>query len=185
MSWKLRASSCQVFGLALSVAVLSACEIERISQGARLRADPHEWIVNGSTSRGDVLRIFGPPDRIQRQMDGDIFTYSYMRKEGRSFSLEAPRTDLGVSYKKVDEKHDRLVVLFDRGGIVSGYGYRAATDEFPTGLSSLTPLGRSKEPAQPQVVPVPEAVDAAQAEPVQPPVVKAVSASARPAPKKP
>jgi hypothetical protein len=127
------------FGLVAGLVALSACEIQRVSQGVRLRADPHEWIVDGVTRKGDVLRIFGPPTEIQRQLDGDVFTYSYMLKDERSFSLEAPRTDLGISYKQVDERHDRLVVLFDKQGLVSGFGYSADTEQMP-GIASLRPL---------------------------------------------
>src|SRR5262245_55128490 len=104
MSSKNRPIRFELPALLIAVFALSACEIERVSQGVRLRADPNEWIVNGRTNKSDVLRIFGPPDRIQRQLDGDIFTYSYLRKHAQSFSLEAPRTDIGLSYKKVDER---------------------------------------------------------------------------------
>jgi hypothetical protein len=144
---------------------LCACSIERTLQGAQLRADPNEWIINGRTTKADVLRIFGPPERIQRQMDGDVFMYSYVRRESREISLEEPTTDIGFSYKRSEELADRLVVLFGRDGVVKGFGYRPGTRETPGMMAGINPFGGDRGPAKPQVpagtaavLPVPPAV---------------------------
>ena len=144
-----RRASAWLLGVA-AAAALCGCTIERSSQGSRITADPNEWIINGRTTKADVLRIFGPPDRIQRQLDGDVFTYSYLSKYSREFAVEEPASDLGFSYKRTDEKADRLVVLFGKEGVVSGFGYRRGTVEMPTGVVGMTPFAGDGAPQSPK-----------------------------------
>jgi hypothetical protein len=168
-----RRSECAL--LALLGMLLSGCEVVRVYQGSQLTADPYEWINSGQTTKADVLRVFGPPDLIQRQLDGDVFTYAYLRKDTRTFTIEEPViTDLEfLSYTRIDEKTDRLVVLFDRAGIVSAFGYRRSTEELPqglTGMSSGKPSQRIPPPALPPppaapTPPVPDAIPDADASP--------------------
>jgi hypothetical protein len=140
-----------VIGLA-AAAVLGACTIERSTVGSRLAADPNEWIINGRTTKVDVLRIFGPPDRIQRQLDGDVFIYSYVSTYSREFTIEEPASDIGMSYTSSDVKSDRLVVLFGKEGVVSAFGYRRGTLEMPRGIAGMTPFG-GESPPEPRPAP--------------------------------
>jgi outer membrane protein assembly factor BamE (lipoprotein component of BamABCDE complex) len=141
--------------LALLALGLSGCEIVRVYQGSQLTADPYEWINSGQTTKSDVLRVFGPPDLIQRQLDGDVFTYAYLRKDTRTFTIEEPViTDLEfLTYTRIDEKSDRLVVLFDKAGVVSAFGYRRSTEELPQGLTGRTPGKPSQRIPPPSLPP--------------------------------
>ena len=54
MNSRIPGTSSRILALVLVLTGAGACEIERISQGVRLRADPHEWIVSGVTDKSDV-----------------------------------------------------------------------------------------------------------------------------------
>ncbi len=66
--------------IALLTVLTCSCSISRVYVGSEVRDDPKEKIKIGSTSKGEILEIFGPPDRIQKQYDGDIFVYAFLRK---------------------------------------------------------------------------------------------------------
>ena len=102
--------------------------------GSEIRKDPKERIRIGSTTKGEILEIFGPPERIQMQYDGDIFVYAYLRKNTSKFTLkEAYITKLTIfQYTRTQQKIDSLVILFDKDGVVKNYGFNRATSELTT-----------------------------------------------------
>jgi len=108
-----------------------ACTIGRRYVGSEIREDPFENIVVDRSTRGDVLRHFGPPDRILRQTTGDVFIYRFDQRNSTRLSVEESFvTDLELfTWDKVQEKSDRLVVFFDREGVVSAFGFRRGREE--------------------------------------------------------
>jgi outer membrane protein assembly factor BamE (lipoprotein component of BamABCDE complex) len=102
--------------------------------GSEIKQDPKERIKLGSTTKSEILEIFGPPDRIQKQYDGDIFVYAYLRKNSSKLTIEEPYfTNLVLfQYTRIQQKKDGLVVLFDKEGIVKNYGYQKGTQELTT-----------------------------------------------------
>jgi hypothetical protein len=117
-----------------SLAVLmlaSGCIIVRTYVGNELPAISDGQLIPGVTTKADVLQDLGPPDRLVRQYEGDVFVYAYIRRNESTFMLEEPVfTHLTIlSYTKEQEKSDRMVVLFDRSGIVSGVGFRRGTEQ--------------------------------------------------------
>lgn len=120
------------FGLWLLLFLVTwGCSIGRVYIGSEIRMDPQERIKPGLTTKSEILEIFGPPDRIQRQYDGDVFVYAYLRKNSTKFTLEEPYlTNLTLfQYSKVQQKSDALVILFDKVGVVKNYGFRKGTSE--------------------------------------------------------
>jgi len=111
--------------------LLAACTITRQYVGSPLRADPAREIHPGSTDMSEVLRTFGAPDRILRHAVGDVFVYSYRRSNSESLTIEEPViTNAQIfSYSRTRQKEDRLVVLFDRQGLVRSFGYLRGTAE--------------------------------------------------------
>jgi outer membrane protein assembly factor BamE (lipoprotein component of BamABCDE complex) len=99
--------------------------------GSEIRYDPNEKIKIGSTTKGEILGIFGPPDRIQKQYDGDIFVYTYLRKNSSTFTIEEPYfTNFVIfQYKRVQQKKDGLVILFDKDGVAKNFGFQKGTQE--------------------------------------------------------
>ena len=110
------------------------CSIGRVYVGSEVKSDPKETIKIGSTTKGKILETFGPPDRIQKQYDGDIFVYAYLRKNSSKFSIEEPFITNFVlfQYTRIQQKKDGLVILFDKDGVVKNYGYQKETQELTT-----------------------------------------------------
>jgi outer membrane protein assembly factor BamE (lipoprotein component of BamABCDE complex) len=110
----------------LAMILTWGCTIGRTYIGSEIRSDPREKIQIGLTNKSDVLSLFGPPERITSQFDGDIFVYAYYRKNSSKFVIEEPYfTNLTIfSYTRIQEKKDQLVILFDKEGVVKNYGYQ-------------------------------------------------------------
>lgn len=119
-------------GGVLTIALLSAgCTVARWYKGAPLRA-PASVLVQGQSTKADVLKSFGPPTQITHQTDGDAFIYAYDRLNFSSLTLQEPITGLHLfTYRREFNKHDRLVVLFDFAGVVRAVAVEHHTGELP------------------------------------------------------
>jgi outer membrane protein assembly factor BamE (lipoprotein component of BamABCDE complex) len=117
--------------MVLLIITVCSCRIGRVYIGSEIKDDPREKVVIGATTKSEVLRIFGPPYRIQKQYDGDIFVYSYLRKNSSTLTLEEPvLTNITFfTYRRIQQKEDNLVILFDKDGVVKSYGYYQGTTE--------------------------------------------------------
>jgi hypothetical protein len=112
------------------VAFGSACTIQRTYLGSEILADPYEMVVVGASTKPQVLAHFGPPDRIVRQRDGDVFVYRYAQRNGFQLEIEEPFSGIEIfTWDRVQEKSDRLLVFFDRNGLVSAFGFRRGRAE--------------------------------------------------------
>ncbi len=120
--------------IALLMILTWGCSIGRVYMGSGIRNDPNEKIKIGSTTKGEILETFGPPDRIQKQYDGDIFVYAYLRKNSSKFTVEEPYfTNFVIfQYTRIQQKKDGLVILFDKDGVVKNYGFNKGTAELTT-----------------------------------------------------
>jgi outer membrane protein assembly factor BamE (lipoprotein component of BamABCDE complex) len=128
-------SCVRAFGsVALFVILTWGCTIGRIYIGSDIQNDPKEKIQLGLTTKSDILTIFGPPERITSQFDGDIFVYAYYRKNSSKFVIEEPYfTNLTLfSYTRIQDKRDHLVILFDKDGVVKNYAYHKGTEALTT-----------------------------------------------------
>jgi hypothetical protein len=127
-------SSRWLAGLLVLALLGSGCSLGRRYVGSPLQAEPNEFLVVGTTPKRDVLRLFGPPDRIVRQRDGDVFIYQFTQRNSSQLRLSEPvftRFTFFV-WDKVQDKSDRLMVFFDGTGVVSAYGYRHGRAELET-----------------------------------------------------
>jgi len=117
--------------MVLLMILTCSCTIGRVYMGSEIRYDPKEKIKIGSTTKSEILETFGPPDNIQKQYDGDIFVYAYLRKNSSKLSLVVPYpiTVSVFKYTKVQQKKDGLVILFDNDGVVKNYGFQRGTQE--------------------------------------------------------
>ena len=120
--------------LSLFMILTCSCSIGRVYMGSEIKYDPNEKIKIGSTTKGEILEIFGPPDRIQKQYDGDIFVYAYLRKNSSKLTIEEPYfTNFVIfQYTRVQQKKDGLVILFDKDGVVKNFGFQRGTEELTT-----------------------------------------------------
>jgi len=118
----------------LLMTLTCGCTVGRIYKGSEIRYDPHEKIRIGSTTKGEILETFGPPVRIQKQFDGDVFIYAYFQKNSSVLTIEEPYfTNLLIfQYTREQQKMDGLVILFDKDGVVKNFGFQKGTQELTT-----------------------------------------------------
>jgi hypothetical protein len=115
----------------LAATLASGCTVARYYQDVPLRGDP-SVLVEGQSTKSDVLRLFGPPQQIQHQTNGDAFVYAYERTNYSSLRLQDPITRINwFTYTRQLDSHDRLVVLFDFAGVVRGVAVDHHTQEMP------------------------------------------------------
>ena len=107
------------------------CMIARVYVGSEIKDDLKDKIAVGSTTKGDILRIYGPPDTVRRQYDGDVFIYRYLRRNSSILDIAEPViTRLTIfSYTRIQQKDDSLVILFDKDGAVKSFGFHRGTSE--------------------------------------------------------
>jgi hypothetical protein len=117
--------------LVAALLLASACTLQRDYVGNEFRDIPEGSVVVGQTTKKEILELLGPPDRILRQYDGDVFVYAYIRRNSTTITIEEPVvTNLMIfSYQKTQEKSDRMVVFFHRDGMVSGVGFLRGTQQ--------------------------------------------------------
>ncbi len=115
----------------LGALCVTGCTVTRYYKGTPLRADPSA-LVEGQSAKSDVLRIFGPPDQITHQADGDAFVYAYERQNYSSLRIQDPIIRINwFTYTRQLGNRDRLVVLFDYAGVVRGVAIDHHTEEMP------------------------------------------------------
>lgn len=126
--------SVSLAGLVLVLALANGCTLGRWYVGSPLAADPREVLVIGKSAKGDVLARLGPPDRILRYAGGDAFIYRHDQRNSSELHIGTPPfLPFGgyqlFTWEKVQDKSDRLMILFDAKGVVSSFGFREGRDE--------------------------------------------------------
>lgn len=115
----------------LSFSALPGCTVARYYDGVPLRGDTSR-IVQGTSTRTDVLREFGAPTQIMHQTNGDAFVYTYLRWNYSSLQLRDPITGTTwFTYTRQFENRDRLLVVFDFTGVVRDIAVDHHVQEMP------------------------------------------------------
>ena len=114
-------------GLVVCVLTLamSACVVGRQYIGTPLTVTPEEVITPGVTTMSEVLEALGAPTQIQRRREGEVFIYSYVRKNSSGLRIVEPVvTRITVfRYDKRQETSDRVEILFDKQRVVVAMGH--------------------------------------------------------------
>ncbi len=107
------------------------CTIGRVYIGSEIPEDLQGKIAVGSTTKSEVLKTYGPPDSVRRQYDGDVFLYRYFRRNSSVLDIADPVVTRARAFMftRVQQKDDSLMILFDKDGVVRGYGFRRGTSE--------------------------------------------------------
>jgi hypothetical protein len=110
----------------------SGCTITRLYGGAQLRGDPAQ-IIEGKSTRSDVLKLLGPPDSIEHQVWGDAFVYRYRQINSASITVEdfMFTGQTIFTFGRTFDNTDTLIVLFDVEGIVNGVASDTDTEQMP------------------------------------------------------
>ncbi len=124
-------TNCNKIFVLIPLLMTCGCTMGRIYKGSEIKLDPNEKIKIGSTTKGEILEIFGPPVRIQKQFDGDVFVYAYLQRNSSVLTIEEPYfTNFTIfQYTREQQKTDSLVILFDKDGVVKNFGYQEGTKE--------------------------------------------------------
>lgn len=114
--------------LALATA---GCTVGRYYTNTPLQGDPAA-LIQGQSTKGDVLRLFGPPTRITHQTGGDAFVYTYQQLNTSTFRVQDPVVGYNwFTYNRQIDRRDTLVVLFDFTGIVRSYAVNHHVEDMP------------------------------------------------------
>ncbi|MFO7871531.1 MAG: outer membrane protein assembly factor BamE [Kiritimatiellia bacterium] len=68
-------------------------------------------------SKAEVLELLGPPDTVGLRLEGSVFIYRYHNEEGKGLDVSA--TPGSFEYETLNRQTDRVVVFFDKKGIVT------------------------------------------------------------------
>lgn len=125
-------SSALLAAACVAVLLTSGCVITRWRTGAPIHGDP-AVLVKGESTKGDVLRLFGPPTQIIHQTDGDAFVYRYDQLNYSSLTIAEPifTGQRIFTYSRGFDNRDTLVVLFDFFGLVRGVAGANETKRMP------------------------------------------------------
>jgi hypothetical protein len=82
----------------------------------------------GRTTKPEALALLGPPRLVQRQFDGDLYTWRRVKGTSRSLKLFPVYLDL-FFYANTRSLRDDFSLLFDRDGVLRGMGVRLETRE--------------------------------------------------------
>jgi len=106
---------------------LPACTLIRREEGRPVPAEL-PTLRPGVTTKVQALALLGAPETIERQFDGDLLTWRWRLARSRSLLL-FPVLTL-VSLEDGQDGEDRLTLLFDRRGVLTGQG--VSRDALPT-----------------------------------------------------
>ncbi|MCB9899353.1 MAG: hypothetical protein H6825_15210 [Planctomycetes bacterium] len=104
--------------VALLLLALAGCSIHHTTVGLPLPSV--DGLRIGESTKADVLAVLGAPNSLRRQYDGDMFLYRRSDTDSRLLRL--------IPYLVIYERtratlrDDRIAVLFDARGVLSGIG---------------------------------------------------------------
>ncbi|MHC4778247.1 MAG: outer membrane protein assembly factor BamE domain-containing protein [Planctomycetota bacterium] len=77
-------------------------------------------LVRTGMTKADVLETIGPPDTMGLRLDGSVFIYRYRDSGGEGVNLSLMQAS--ISYEASRKRTRRVVIFFDKKGIVSLVG---------------------------------------------------------------
>ena len=102
---------------ALCAVLLSACVQYQSKRGVEVKwqSDITEQLHKGTSTRGEVLALLGPPSQLISLEDETVLYYLFERTKGNGYIL--------ILYNRftVDARYDRAVFFFDENDILSDY----------------------------------------------------------------
>lgn len=115
------------------VAISGGCTLSRITAGVPLGPVAARDVAVG-LGEAQVLERLGPPDAVSWVREGPVFEYAYSSGLGRNLSVSMFRASF--TYDEVRARLDRLVVFFDRKGVVRDHAVVRQTEPAPEAAAS-------------------------------------------------
>ncbi len=97
---------------------LSGCTIRKMRSSSPV---PEERIarLSAGMAKAQVLELLGPPDDAGLRMDGSVFIYRFHNKADKALELSFMQGSF--NYEESDWRTHRVVVFFDKQGIVTDF----------------------------------------------------------------
>lgn len=112
--------------LTTGLLLLAGCSLSRTEIGRPVPGT--DGLAVGRTTKAEALARLGPPRLVQRQFDGDLYTWRRTRTESRSLTI-LPAYVKAFHWSAAESHRDALSLLFDREGVLRGMGLRRETAE--------------------------------------------------------
>lgn len=106
--------------LLLSSLVLSGCAQYESKRGVEVnwQSTVTAQLVNGQSTRSDVLAMLGPPSQVI-SLDGEsALYYLFERSEGEGLIL------LVYNRMRIDTRYDRAIFFFDKNDVLTEFATR-------------------------------------------------------------
>lgn len=106
--------------LLLSTLVLSGCAQYESKRGVEVnwQSTVTAQLVNGQSTRSDVLAMLGPPSQVI-SLDGEsALYYLFERSEGEGLIL------LVYNRMRIDTRYDRAIFFFDKNDVLTEFATR-------------------------------------------------------------
>lgn len=109
-----------VLGRLSFLVLLPACSFVSATSGDDLPAAALDSLQAGVSTEDDVIRLVGPPGEVARLSGGSLFVYRLTKEASRTLEISYAVATGG--YHGDRRRFGALVILFDRKGIVTGWG---------------------------------------------------------------
>lgn len=107
----------------LLLLLVAGCTIRREYDGETLDRSRLERLA-AATTKAEVLTHVGPPSDMGLQLDGSVFVYRLRLEEADDLNFSF--FNATFDYEVTDRRVARLLVLFDKQGRKTGYGFDRA-----------------------------------------------------------
>ncbi len=92
-----------------------------------------DGLVVGRTTKAEALARLGAPTLVQRQFDGDLYTWRRTLSRRSSITI-LPVYVKAFYYSSGESRRDALSLFFDADGVLQGVGLRRESEDPSGGL---------------------------------------------------
>jgi len=106
----------------ITALLLSACLLGACAQYENKRGVDVNWqqevtagLVRGESTRGDVLKLLGPPSQVISLEDESVLYYLFEHSRGEGLIL------ILYNRMRIDTRYDRAIFFFDKNDMLTEY----------------------------------------------------------------
>ena len=115
----------RLIALTLCILLLQSCAQYENKRGVDVtwQSTVTEQLVEGKSTRGDVLTLLGPPSQVISLDDETALYYLFEHSEGEGLIL------IVYNRMRIDTRFDRAVFFFDNDDVLTEYSTRIHTSD--------------------------------------------------------
>jgi outer membrane protein assembly factor BamE (lipoprotein component of BamABCDE complex) len=124
-SYRTMNSLVRLIALTLCILLLQSCAQYENKRGVDVtwQASVTEQLVEGKSTRGDVLTLLGPPSQVISLDDETALYYLFEHSRGEGLIL------IVYNRMRIDTRFDRAVFFFDNDDVLTEYSTRIHTSD--------------------------------------------------------